>query len=72
MVMNFQKKYTEMLKYRKLYISSLIKDTFILYIGLSVIPIPGVHTQSRTHMLTFYLTTNPLTKTNLDQTYYGL
>lgn len=36
-------------------------------IGLSVIPI--THPQSYT--LTLYLMTNPLTKTNLDQTYYG-
>lgn len=47
--------------------SSWIIDTLLFDIGLSVIPI--THPQSRT--LTFHLMTNPLTKTNLDQTYYG-
>lgn len=48
------------------HISSLITDTLIFDIGLSIIPIPSTYTH------TFHQTTNPLTKTNLDQTYYGL
>lgn len=48
------------------YIASLIKDSLIFNIALSIIPIPGTYTH------TFHHTTNPLTKTNLDQTYYGL
>lgn len=48
------------------YIASLMKDTLIFDIALSIIPIPDTYTH------TFHHPTNPLTKTNLDQTYYGL
>lgn len=46
--------------------ASLIKDTLIFDTGLSIIHIPGTYTH------TFHHRTNPLTKANLDQTYYGL
>lgn len=61
-------KYTEMQMNCSItnYIASLIKYTLIFDIGLSIIPITGTYTN------TFHPTTNPLTKTNLDQTCYSL